>query len=283
MLPRLLASAVVAVSLLIVLGCEKRESDNRLVEIAVKLEKQQSEINRIAETLEGIGERLDEIRASLEENLKSPRAPGSVKGSRDAAASNSASPKEYREIMAQIAVLQSQLISLEEKIVGLRQEGTQVRKRQARQALRDRGAAWQAMGEPDQLCGRLDILVNDFSEKIDDPAAREQFAADVEDMKSTYSTPLSFEQKQEQARSLIVEAIDTATDERARTWLQEQLTSLDESTNPLELGVRVNVALQLQRMREMGELAQRHNIPAQVMTDSGLLFFPAGGSFAPQQ
>lgn len=282
MLPRPSVAAVVAVSLLIVLGCEKGESDKRLIEIAVKLERQGSEVNRIAETLEAMGSRLDEIRASLEQNLKGPRVEGLVKGDA-AAASNLVSLKQYRDIMGQIAVLQSQLISLQEEMVTFRQGETQVRKRQARQALRDRGAAWRAMGEPEKLCRRLDILVNDFSEKIDDPAASDQFAADVEDMKSTYSTPLSFEQKREEARSLIVEAIDTATDERARTWLQEQLTSLDENTNPLELGVRVNVTLQLQRMREMGELAQKHNIPEQVMTDSGILFFPAGGFFAPQQ
>lgn len=282
MLPRPLAVAVVAVSLLTVLGCERGESDRRLIEIAVKLERQGNEVNRMAGAMERMGERLDEIRASLEENLKGSQGRQLVKGDA-AAASNFVSLKQYRDIMGQIAVLQSQLISLEEEIVGLRQEETQVRKRQARQALRDRGAAWRAMGEPEELCQRLDILVNDFSEKIDDPAAREQFAADVEDMKSTYSTPLSFEQKREEARSLIVEAVDAAPDEGARTWLQQQLTSLDETTNPLELGARVNVILQLQRMREMGELAQKHNIPEEVLTDSGLLFFPAGGSFTPQQ
>ncbi len=282
MLLKRLGFAVLAATLLITVGCEREESDSRLIEIAVKLERQGNEVNRIAETLEGMGERLNEIRASLEKNLKGPQVEGLVNGDA-AAASNLVSLKQYRDIMGQIAVLQSQLISLEEEIVGLRQEETQVRKRQAHQALRDRGAAWRAVGEPEELCRRLDILVNDFSEKVDDPAASEQFAADVEDMKSTYSTPLSFEQKREQARSLIVEAIDTSPDEGARTWLQDQLNSLDESTNPLQLGVRVNVTLQLQRMREMGELAQKHNIPEEVLTNSGLLFFPAAGSFPPQQ
>jgi hypothetical protein len=274
---------LVAAALVITLGCERGESDKRLIDIVVKLERQGTEVNRIAGAMERIGERLDEIQASLEGNLHGPRGRGLVEGDDKAAASNLVSLKQYRDIMAQIAVLQSQLISLEEEIVRLRQEETEVRKRDARQALRDRGAAWRAMGEPDELCRRLDILVNDFSEKIDDPAAREQFAADIEEMKSVYSTPLSLEQRRQQARSLIVEAIDTSPDEGARTWLQEQLTSLDESTNPLELGVRVNVTLQLQRMREVGELARKHNIPEVVLTDSGLLFFPAGGSLAPQQ
>ena len=126
---------------MIAVGCERGESDSRLIEIAVKLERQGNEVNRIAETLEGMGERLNEIRASLEKNLKGPQVEGLVRG--DAAApSNFVSLKQYRDIMGQIAVLQSQLISLEEEIVGLRQEETQVRKRQASQALRDRGAAW---------------------------------------------------------------------------------------------------------------------------------------------
>jgi hypothetical protein len=41
--------------------------------------------------------------------------------------------------------------------------------------------------------------------------------------------------------------------------------------------MRANITLQLQRIREMGELAQKYDIPAQAMRDSGLLFLPGGG------
>ena len=106
---------------------------------------------------------------------------------------------------------------------------------------------------------------------------KEAFTAEVEEMKSRYSTPFSLEQKREQARTAIVGAMDLMPDERSKTWLDEQLRAFDEATNPLEIGMRVNVTLQLQKIREMGELAQRYNIPGQVMRDSGLLSFPGEG------
>ena len=93
---------------------------------------------------------------------------------------------------------------------------------------------------------------------------------------------LSTEQKREQARTAIVEARDLMPDERSQRWLDEQLKALDEATNPLEAGMRVNITLQLQKIREMGELAQRYNIPGQVMRDSGLLSLPGGGLFGRQ-
>ncbi|NQT82368.1 hypothetical protein HQ563_05055, partial [bacterium] len=164
-----------------------------------------------------------------------------------------------------------------------RQGEEQVGKRREREALRDQGAAWRAMGEPDELSRRLDILLKNFSGNIEDPLAGEAFAADVEEMKSKYLTPLSPEQKREEARAAIVEAMDIMPDDRSKTWLDEQLRAFDEATNPLEVGMRVNVTLQLQRIREMGELAQRYNIPGQVMRDSGLMFLPGGGLLGRQQ
>ena len=138
------------------------------------------------------------------------------------------------------------------------------------------------MGEPDEVSRRLDILLENFSGNIEDPVARDAFAAEVEEMKSRYLTPLSTEQKREQARTAIVEARDLMPDERSQRWLDEQLKALDEATNPLEAGMRVNITLQLQKIREMGELAQRYNIPGQVMRDSGLLSLPGGGLFGRQ-
>lgn len=282
MLLRHLTVLLIAAAFLIAVGCQKETSDEHLVEIAVKLEKQQRQLDRIDTTVQSIGEGLHEIEERL---LAGPAVgeAGSKAASGEGKEATLASAKGYQDIMGQIAVVQSQLLSLEQEFLRFRQGEEQVGKRREREALRDQGAAWRAMGEPDELSRRLDILLKNFSGNIEDPLAGEAFAADVEEMKSKYLTPLSPEQKREEARAAIVEAMDIMPDDRSKTWLDEQLRAFDEATNPLEVGMRVNVTLQLQRIREMGELAQRYNIPGQVMRDSGLMFLPGGGLLGRQQ
>jgi hypothetical protein len=276
MLLRRSVVALVMAGSFIAVGCQKETSDEHLIEIAVKLEKQQRQLDRIDRAVESIGERFHELEGSF------PAGGGTGETGPEAAPGGGketslASSKQYQDIMGQMAVLQSQLVNLEEEILMLRVGQEEVRKRREKEALRDQGAAWRAMGEPEELSGRLDILLKNFSGNIEDPVMRDAFTAEVEEMKNRYLTPLSPEQKREQARTAIVEAMDLMPDERSRTWLEQQLREFDEASNPLEVGMRVNLTLQLQRVREMGELAQRWNIPGQVMRDSGLLSLPAGG------
>lgn len=281
MLPRRSTVAFIAAVSLIVLGCRKEESKSPFLEITVSLEKQQRQLDRIDTTLQSVGERLREMEPRVPDSYAvGEAAPNSAGGEGKKASPTSV--KEYHDIMGQIAVIQSQLISLEQEILAFRQGQEQVGKRQEQEALRDQGAAWRAMGEPDELSRRLDILLKNFSEDIDDPLTRDAFAAEVEEMKSRYSIPLSAEQKREQARAAIVGAMDIMPDDRSKKWLEEQLTAFDQAANPIDLAARVHITLQLQRMREVGELAQQYNIPAQAMRDSGLISLPDGGLFGNQ-
>jgi hypothetical protein len=279
MLRRHFTAVAIATAFLIAVGCQKEPSEEHLLEIAVKLEKQQRQLDRIDTAVESIGEELREIQERFPAGPVVEEAGAAVTASEEA---SFASGREYQDLMGQIAVVQSQLLSLEQEFLTFRQGEEQVRERKEKEALRDQGTAWRAMGEPDEVSRRLDILLENFSGNIEDPVARDAFAAEVEEMKSRYLTPLSPEQKREQARAAIVGAMDLMTDERSQRWLEEQLRTFDEATNPLEVGMRVNVTLQLQRIREMGELAQRYNIPGQVMRDSGLLSLPGGGLFGRQ-
>lgn len=282
MLLRHLWVLVTVVGCLMLVGCQKKTSDEQLVEIAVKLEKQQSQLDRIDRAVESIGERFHELETS---RVAGPAVGGAAPTAAvgEAKEAGFRTGREYQDIMGQIAVIQSQLINLEQEFLSFRQGEEKVRKRRERELLRDQGAAWRAMGEPDELSRRLDGLLTTFSGSLEDPLTRDAFAADVEEMKSRYSVPLSAEQKREQARTAIVEAMDIMPDDQSRKWLEGELRAFDEATNPLEVATRVTVTLQLQRMREMGELAQRYNIPAQVMRDAGLLFLPREGLYGVPQ
>jgi hypothetical protein len=112
-----------------------------------------------------------------------------------------------------------------------------------------------------------------------DAATRSQFLSDIEDVKARYSAGLSPQQEQVEARRLITEAMNSIEDERMRGWMERQLQSLDEASGE-QLDERVDRALQMQKMREIGEFTRKYNIPSEVVTDSGLISFGGrGGMF----
>lgn len=63
MLARRSTFAFIAAISLLVLGCQREPSEEHLVGLAVKLEKQHKQLDRIDTTVQSIGERLHEIEA----------------------------------------------------------------------------------------------------------------------------------------------------------------------------------------------------------------------------
>lgn len=61
-----------------------------------------------------------------------------------------ASGMEYQNIMRQTAVVQSQLLNLEQELLLFHQGEKRLRERQAKEVLGDWYPAWRAMGEPAQ-------------------------------------------------------------------------------------------------------------------------------------
>jgi len=60
-LRRHLTAVAIATAFLLVVGCQKEPPEEHLVEIAVKLEKQQRQLDRMDTAVESIGEALREI------------------------------------------------------------------------------------------------------------------------------------------------------------------------------------------------------------------------------
>jgi hypothetical protein len=72
-------------------------------------------------------------------------------------------------------------------------------------------------------------------------------------------------------------------DETSQAWLDEQTRALDEATDPREIGARVNVTLELWKAWEVSQLANRHNVPPEMMEESGLTMSPEATSYVPAE
>lgn len=272
MLPRRLW--VVMLAALCLWGCGKGSTSKRVDELVIRQGEHDQKISQTSRKIDAVDEKLTRIEKSVNALLARGSGAASTERAQVAVSSNFASTKEYQDITRQIGVVQEQLATVQQEFADLRARETQGG---AQDALRDRGSAWRAMGEPKELSQRLDNLARNFSGRIADPATRTQFVNELENMKGRYGAQLSPEQKREQARALVSEAISSTQDERARGWMEGQLRSLDEAGSPEELTERADRVIQFQRMREIGELTRKYNIPQEVVRDSGLVSFDRGG------
>lgn len=74
-----------------------------------------------------------------------------------------------------------------------------------------------------------------------------------------------------------------SNDGKSQEWIGEQLNALDEATDPREIDARVNVTLELWKAWEVSQLARRHNIPPEMMQESGLTMSPEATSYVPAE
>jgi len=229
----------------------------------------------MSKKIDTVDEKLSGIQESVNALLGAGSGTSSAKGQELVVASDFASTQEYQDIMQLMGVLQEQVAMVQGDFAGFQDNQRVARELEV---LRDRGAAFQALGQPGEMSRRLDLLVRNFSGNIADAATKSQFLQDVETTKASFFTSLSPEEKLQRARALLSESINNADpDDRRRGMLERQLRSLDEADNAEELGERVDRFLQFQRMRELGEMTQKYNIPEDVVRDSGLVSFGGRG------
>ncbi len=263
---------LVILSTLLLWGCGGGGSDQEVADLRSQQSAHEQKIGEMTQRIES----LDATLAAIQRDVTALLGGGSVtpgEGPQLTVKSDFAETEEYQQIMQQIATLQGQLAATEGEFVAFRDSEREYRELET---LRDRGSAFRAMGNPLELSRRLDILGKNFSGNIGDAATRSQFLSDIEAMKAKYSVDLSPQQKQAEARRLITDALNSTEDERMRGWMERQLQSLDEASGD-QLNERVDRALQMQKMREIGEFTQKYNIPSEVVTDSGIVSFGGRG------
>jgi hypothetical protein len=285
MLVKRLGFAVVAAIFL--WGCQGG-GNREVTELLTEQQKQARDITQMSKRMDAVDEKLTGIEKSVNALLASGVGAAAKTGTGVVVASNFASTKEYQDIMRQISTLQGQVGSAQQEFVSFRDAESEQKQREA---LRDRGTAFRAMGDPKELSSRMDNLVKNFSGKIADAGTRSQFVSDVENLKSKFSAQLSPEEKRQAAKELLSARLAGMQDDRGKAWVEGQLKSLDDTSNPQQLQQQIDNITQFQTMREIGELTQKYNVPEDVVRDSGLVAFdrggppgfgPGGGGFGPR-
>jgi hypothetical protein len=254
-------------------GCSKG-GGNRVNDLLSRQEEHARQISQMSKKVDSVDEKLTNIEKSINALLGVGSGTDSAKGGGPRATSTFSSTEEYKNIMRQMDVLQQQVAVVQGEFVGFQNEERQASEQQA---LRDRGAAWRAMTQPEELTRRLDLLAKNFSGKIADGATRKQFVSDVEAMKAQYSATLSPDEKREEARKLLTEQMSSAQNDRETGRLERQMQELDSAQGAQQMEERADRVIQFQRMRELGELTRKYNIPDETVRDSGLVSFGRGG------
>jgi len=255
-------------------GCKDGSNEQPVRELLSRQKENAESISQMSKKIEAADEKLSAIERRINALLAGGGAAEPTEKRQVFVSSNFASTKEYQDVLRQIALLQEQVVSVQGEVTGFRTEEAGSGEREA---LRDRGAAWRALSDPQELSRRLDILANNFSGRIADPTTKQQFLADMEEMKKRYSAALSPEQKAEEARAMVSRALEGMPDDRRREFVERQLRSLDEADSADQLAEQVDRIIQFQRMREIGDLGRKYNIPEEVIRDSGLVSFGREG------
>jgi hypothetical protein len=251
-------------------GCEEKKYDQEVVDIAIGQKKQDAEIGQIATKIEGVEKRLKELQASLE---KVPRPSGSTEPS-GTTEGVSEGPREvefkdapeYKYIAARLASLQQELNLTQS---GLAETRDGVTEQRDLQELRDPGQAMRAITDPEQLNRRLDLLAQNFGGTIADVSRRQQFHADLQQLREGL-TNVSRQQQYENVLASLTERLNTEeADSRAREWIDRQIKELQAASGE-ELDGRLERYQRTQTLRQVRDLAQEYDIPREVLQESGL-------------
>jgi hypothetical protein len=249
-------AVVVAVLLLLALiGCKEETFNGRLAaDVAVNQKKQEREIATISGKVEQLEKTLAEIQKSLEK-------PVAAIGTPPPAASTEGSGVDFRSTQeyAQMVAALSEMQEMRRQIVEER----------AQQELRDPRQAFQAMGNPQEMDRRLTLLSQNFVSRIEDPAKRQQFEADLQQLRQTIATPMSVNELYQRRTAELTARLNEEQDERRKEFIQRELTSLQSATAE-QLEQTLDRYQRSSTMSQLRQLQQTYDIPRDVLQNSGI-------------
>ncbi len=242
------------VLLLVLIGCKQETSDERLVNMAVNQKEQETEIASLSGRIERLEKALVGIQQSLEKTAVAGGAPVPAKSTQGPALDFRETP-EYQQIVSALSAV--------------RQTQQNVAREQELEQLRDVGQAFQAMGNPQEMDRRLTLLIQNFSSRIDDPVKRQQFAADVQQLRQSLTTPASVQDLYQRRTAELTARLNEEQDQRRREFIQRELASL-QTASAEDLEQRFERYQREDTMRQVRELQQKYDIPRETLRDSGI-------------
>lgn len=223
-------------------GCGDRSFEReRLVEMSVKLEKNSTRIKELSLGLDGVNARL----ATIESSLQKLASASSPSGLAVAPAEGSA---DLESISKQVAVLMEELSATNEELASAKGAMEKIAAKASEP--RDIGKAlFKVAGDPQKFAEGIDKLVERVSPRIEDAATRQNFEAEVAQLRDLVLNPSSPEELYEELHSIHLEKLNAVTNENDRRAIVEAMRRL-ENCSEQELQERL---AQYGRERTLGE------------------------------
>ncbi|MDP2898401.1 MAG: hypothetical protein Q8Q12_17825 [bacterium] len=239
-------------------GCRGRDSDPRLVDIAIKAETASARIRELSLVLNGMNARL----TALEESLRSVTR-ASVAGGETAAPSTGASKPDIAQVQRlseQVAVLSEELVTTRQDLASawgaVEKIGTKL---SASEGGNIEEALYKLVGKPDKFIEMLDALLSTISPTIQDAATRYSFEAEIARLRDRALSPPSSQELFDEFRARHVEKLNAVTDENDRQAVEHAIAELDNAREE-ELRKRLDKYGRQQTLEELGRIAKQYSL-----------------------
>ncbi len=206
-------------------GCGDHISEQeRLVDMAIKLEKNSTKIKEISLGLEGVNDRLVALEASLQKLANaSPNTEKSPSGGAGIPGEGSA---EIESLSKQVAVLMEELAVTNQELESAKGAVEEIAAKASEP--RDMGkAVYDIARDPQRFVEGIDNLVERVSPRIEDAATRQNFEANMAQLRYRVLNPPSPDELYQELRSLHIQKLNAVTDESDRREIEEAITRLD--------------------------------------------------------
>jgi hypothetical protein len=230
MLTKWLGNTLATASFLILLGCGEKGADQRLVEIVVKQAKQEKAMNRMASRMEGIERTLREIQESLRGNIAASVRTEPAEATKGRAVDFRNTP-EYTQMAAALSAIQQRLNLAESAPLMTKEDRAEALELvQRKEAVTQFNMELKSIYNPEAMRETLEIIVENHAQDIDAPVRRQEFDADIEQLRKINSDDTTQEELYDHLVSDLRQRLDASQDQRAREWLQRQLSELETAS-----------------------------------------------------
>jgi hypothetical protein len=255
------AIVVMVVLLSALIGCKEETADESLADIVVNQKNQEREIATLSGKIEGLENAVAEIRQSFEKPAATIGVPAPTVTT-EGGAQDFRNTQEYAQILAMLTDVQKTHQEIAEE--------------RAREELRDPRQAFRAMNDPQEMDRRLTLLAQNFSGRIEDVARRQQFEADVQQLKQAFASPPTVQELIDRRTAELTARLNEEQDQRRKEFIQRELTSLQTATAE-QLEERLDRYQRSETMSQVRELQETYDIPREILQDSGIPTMGRGG------
>lgn len=238
-------------------GCNDRSSERRLVEMAVKLERNSGKIEELSLAVEGISGRLVSIEESLKKLTQAP-SPGEKVAFPPISPVGGAGNVELETVSRQVALLSNEIVATKEGLASAMGALDKIGEKVFKSKDGDE-ALHKLAGNPDKFAKALDRLVETVSPRMEDAAARQSFEAEIRQLRDRILAGDSPEQLYQELRGRMVEKLSRVAEEEDRRTVQREIEKLDTCTER-ELDDRLTEYARARNLDDLFRIAKTHGV-----------------------